>query len=51
MLQMSIEDKPSGSLIFNGDVDSERDSVMQDFGGKCRTAKEHSLDLNDPQQH
>ena len=45
---MSIEDKPSGSLILDGDVDSERDSVVKGFGGKCRTAKERSIDFNDP---
>ena len=45
---MSIEDKPNGSLILDGDVDSERDSVVKGFGGKCRTAKERSIDFNDP---
>ena len=45
---MSIEDKPSGSLILDGDVDSERDSVVKGFGGKCRTAKERSIDFSDP---
>ena len=47
-MQMSIEDKPSGSLIFNGDDDSERDSgLLQGFNSKCRTTKERSLDFNE----
>ena len=47
---MSIEEKPSGSLILDIGDDSERDSAMQGFD-KCRTAKERSLDITDHQQH
>ena len=49
---MSTEDKPSGSLILDGDIDSERadsTAMRDDFGTKCRTEKERSPDLTDTQ--